>query len=167
MGVRANPVPVRTMLFLIFQLGHDRYALDAADVVEVLPLVPVKTLPGAPAWVVGVFSYHGQPVPVIDLPALALGRPAARRLSTRTVLVRYPLVGAEDGARILAIVVERATRTMRRDPADFTASGVATPHARYLGWVAPDPAGLVQRISVQDLLPDDVKALLFVSEVHA
>lgn len=155
------------MLFLVFQLDHDRYVLDAADVVEVLPLVPVKALPGAPAWLVGVFSYHGQPVPVIDLPALALGRPAARRLSTRTVLVRYPFVGAEGGARILAIVVEQATRTMRLDPADFTASGVATPHARYLGLVAPDPAGLVQRISVQELLPDDVKALLFVSEVEA
>jgi chemotaxis-related protein WspB len=135
--------------------------------VEILPLVPLKTLPGTPAWVAGVFSYHGQPVPVIDLPALALGRPARRRLSTRTVLLRYQLASAQDGAGILAIIVEQATRTMRRDPADFTASGVATPHARYLGLVAPDPAGMVQWINVQDLLPDGVKALLFASEAHA
>jgi chemotaxis-related protein WspB len=155
------------MLFLIFQLGQDRYALDATEVVEVLPLVPLKALPGAPAWVAGVFSYHGQPVPVIDLPALALGRPAARRLSTRTVLVRYPLAGADQGARILAIVVEQATRTMRRDRADFTDSGVTAPQARYLGPVAADAAGLVQLISVQNLLPDDVKAMLFVAEFAA
>jgi chemotaxis-related protein WspB len=155
------------MLFLIFQLGQDRYALDATEVVEVLPLVPLKALPGTPAWVAGVFSYHGQPVPVIDLPALALGRPAARRLSTRTVLVRYPVAGADHGARILAIVVEQATRTMRRDRADFIDSGVATPQARYLGPVAADAAGLVQLISVRNLLPDDVKAMLFVAELEA
>ena len=155
------------MLFLIFQLDDDRYALDAAEVVEILPLVPLKALPGTPPWVAGVFNYHGQPVPVIDLPALALGRPARRRLSTRTVLLRYPLASARDGTCILAIIVEQATRTMRRDSADFTDSGVATPHARYLGLVAADPAGLIQWINVQDLLPDGVKGLLFSSEAHA
>ena len=29
------------MLFLLFQLGEDRYALDAGQVVEVLPLVGI------------------------------------------------------------------------------------------------------------------------------
>jgi chemotaxis-related protein WspB len=165
-GVRALPAPVQTMLFLIFHLDQDRYALDAAEVVEVLPFGPLKALPNTPAWVAGVFSYHGQPVPVIDLSSLALGRPAARRLSTRMVLVRYPLADAQNGSRLLAIVVEQATRTMRRDPADFTASGVATPQARYLGPVASDPAGLVQWIRVQGLLPDHVKAMLFVEEAE-
>jgi chemotaxis-related protein WspB len=165
-GVRALPAPVQTMLFLIFHLDQDRYALDAADVVEVLPFGPLKALPNTPAWVAGVFSYYGQPVPVIDLSSLALGRPAARRLSTRTVLVRYPLADAANGSRLLAIIVEQATRTMRRDPTDFTATGVATPQARYLGPVASDPAGLVQWISVQGLLPDDVRAILFVREAE-
>ena len=36
------------MLFLLFQLGNDRYALDASRVVEVLPLVELKHLPLAP-----------------------------------------------------------------------------------------------------------------------
>jgi chemotaxis-related protein WspB len=166
-GVRALPAPVHTMLFLIFHLDQDRYALDAAEVVEVLPFGPLKALPNTPAWVAGMFSYHGQPVPVIDLSALALGRPAARRLSTRTVLVRYPLADAANGSRLLAIVVEKATRTIRRDPADFTDSGVATPNARYLGPVASDSAGLVQWIRVEGLLPDDVRAILFVREAES
>jgi chemotaxis-related protein WspB len=154
------------MLFLIFHLDQDRYALDAAEVVEVLPCVPLKALPNTPAWVAGVFSYHGRPVPVIDLSSLALGRPAAERVSTRMVLVHYPLADAANSSRLLALIVEQATRTIRRDAADFIASGVATPQARYLGPVASDAAGLVQWIRVDGLLPDYVRAILFVDEAE-
>ena len=55
------------MLFLTFQLGVDRYALDAKRVAEVLPLVDIKQIPHAPAGVAGVFNYRGTPVPVIGI----------------------------------------------------------------------------------------------------
>ena len=64
------------MLFLIFELGADRYALQAAHIAEVLPVVRIKRVPHAPPGVIGVFDYHGAPVPVIDLSELTLGRPA-------------------------------------------------------------------------------------------
>jgi chemotaxis-related protein WspB len=47
------------MLFLVFKLGTDRYAIEAAQVVEVLPLVGAKHIPGAPAGVAGILDYHG------------------------------------------------------------------------------------------------------------
>ena len=37
------------MLFLLFELGTDRYALDALQIAEVLPLVAIKRIPRAPA----------------------------------------------------------------------------------------------------------------------
>ena len=33
------------MLFLLFQLGEDRYALDTGRVIEVLPLVAITPIP--------------------------------------------------------------------------------------------------------------------------
>jgi len=81
------------MLFLLFQLGNDRYALEAGRVVEVLPLVELKGLPQSPPGVAGVFNYRGQPVPAVDLCALTLQRPAQECLSTRIIVVRCP--GAE------------------------------------------------------------------------
>jgi len=63
------------MLFLVFQLGPDRYAIEAAQVVEVLPLVNSKHIPRAPLGVAGVFDYHGTPVPLIDFTELAQGTP--------------------------------------------------------------------------------------------
>jgi chemotaxis-related protein WspB len=157
------------MLFLLFDLDGDRYALDAAGIAEVLALAPTKSIPGAPPWVAGMFERHGEPVPVIDVSQLALGRPARQFRSTRLVLVRYspddaaqagPHTGGEP-ARLLGLIVERATQTRRIERAQFLDSGIATPHARWLGPVANDGVGLVQWVEVQQMLSDDVKALLF------
>jgi chemotaxis-related protein WspB len=161
------------MLFLLFDLDGDRYALDAAGIAEVLALAPTKSIPGAPAWVAGMFERHGEPVPVIDVSQLALGRPARQLRSTRLVLVRYSLgpdnTSAQAGARgdsdapshLLGLIVERATQTRRIERTQFLDSGIATPHARWLGPVANDGVGLVQWVEVQQMLSDDVKALLF------
>jgi chemotaxis-related protein WspB len=160
-GVPASLAPVahKDMLFLLFQLDKDRYALPAMEVAEVLPLVELKRIPNAPAWVAGAFSHHGAPVPVIDLSMLALGRAAQRRLSTRTVLVHYPHSGAQ--SRLLGLIAEKATETLQCDPATFAACGIDTDNARYLGPVLADPRGLIQRIKITDLLPEPVQALLF------
>jgi chemotaxis-related protein WspB len=152
------------MLFLLFELDGDRYALDAAEIVQVLPLVSTKSIPGSPAWVAGVFDRHGEPVPVIDVSHLALGRAARQLRSTRLVLVRYEPENVYDNAEpahLLGLIVERATQTRRIEQQAFAASGVATPHARWLGPVASDAVGVVQWVKVQQMLDDDVKALLF------
>jgi len=154
------------MLFILFTLDSERYVIDATQVERMMPLdprAPPKTIPGAPAWVAGVLEHDGAPLPVIDLPALALGRHAAPLMSTRVVLVHYPHAG---GQRLLALLLEGATRTIRLEPEAFRATGIDTPHARYLGPVASEAGGLVQWIRIEALLTDDVKALLF-PEAHA
>jgi chemotaxis-related protein WspB len=153
------------MLFILFQLGRDCYALDAAQVVEVLPLVRMKKIPRAPAGVAGVFTYRGAPVPVLDLSELALGRPAHARLSTRLLLVHFP--DATGTKRLLGLIAEKATETLRREPGDFVAAGVRSDGAPYLGPVAHDPRGLIQWIEVDKLLPAPVRAALFEQAVEA
>ncbi|CAE6766192.1 chemotaxis protein CheW [Paraburkholderia nemoris] len=154
------------MLFILFTLDNERYVIDATQVERLMPLTPKsppKTIPGAPSWVAGVLDHEGAPLPVIDLPALALGRPAAQLMSTRVVLVRYPHAGT---VRLLALLLEGATRTIRLDADAFNDAGIDMPNARYLGPVASEAGGLVQWIRIEHLLPDDVKALLF-PEAHA
>ncbi|WP_116297299.1 chemotaxis protein CheW [Cupriavidus taiwanensis] len=147
-------------LFLLFRLGADHYALDAAEVAEVLPLTRLKQIPGAPAWVAGLMQRRGQPVPVIDLPALATGVPAAPRTSTRTVLVHYRRAESEP-ARLLGLRLEAATQTLRCPAESFVDAGVAGASPRYLGPVRHDARGLVQWVRVGALLPDEVHAMLF------
>ncbi|MEX3630406.1 MAG: chemotaxis protein CheW [Burkholderia sp.] len=156
------------MLFLLFELEGARYALDAADIAEVLPLSFAKSIPGAPAWVAGIVIHRGAPVPVIDVSWLALGRPAAPLRSTRLVIVRVrlPLDGdaepaVAEGERLLGLIVERVTQTARLDPAAFRDGGIDTPHARWLGPVAHDTHGVVQRVAVRHLLGEEARALLY------
>jgi len=154
------------MLFLLFELDRDRYALDAADIVEVQALTAAKAIPGAPAWVAGVIERHGEPVPVIDLAQLALGRPSQPWRSTRLVFVHYSDAHGA-ASRLLGLIVERATQTRRIERERFADSGIATPHARWLGAVASDADGMIQWVKVQQMLDDDVKALLFAQpEAH-
>jgi chemotaxis-related protein WspB len=147
------------MLFILLRLGDDRYALDALQIAEILPLVGVKQIPQAPAGVVGVIDYHGAPVPLIDLSQMALGRPARWRLGTRIVLVNYP--DPDGTTHLLGLLSEWATETMHRDPAAFVASGVRNDATPYLGPVAADAHGLVQWIKVDKLLPSSLRDLLF------
>ena len=44
------------MLFLLFQLGGERYALEVSRVVEVLPLLSFKQFPHAPPGIAGIFN---------------------------------------------------------------------------------------------------------------
>ncbi|MER2534391.1 MAG: chemotaxis protein CheW [Rhizobiaceae bacterium] len=131
------------MLFLLFSIGDGSFALATDAIVEVVPLLDLKTMRQAPAGVSGLLEYRGRFVPVVDLSALELGRPAQRRLSTRIVVMSRP--GVAEG--LIGLIVEKATETIKLDPADFA------PFAK-------GPDGLVQRVDLESLVPPALLAAL-------
>jgi chemotaxis-related protein WspB len=147
------------MLFLLFQLGKERYALQASRVVEVVPLLELKPLPQAPKGVAGIFNYRGRPVPAVDLCALTLGQPASSRFSTRIILVNYP--DNRGTSHLLGLIAERATEMLRKDVNDFVDSGVRLSQAPYLGPILMDDKNHIQWIYEQRLLPEPVRDVLF------
>ena len=147
------------MLFILFQIGRDRYALSAGSIIEVLPLMNLKRVPCAPGGVAGVLNYHGTSVPVIDLNEMLLAQPAARRLSTRIILVKYPLEAQH--SRALGLIAEHATNMIQRSIQDFKETGVESDDARYLGRVTNDTGDLIQWIEVERLLTPEVRKVLF------
>ena len=147
------------MLFLLFQLGNDRYALEASRVVEVAPFLALKQLPQAPRGVAGIFNYRGRPVPAIDLCALTMGQPARERLSTRIIIVNLP--DASGAEHLAGLVAENATGTMRKDAKEFVETGVRAGGAPYLGPVLMDGQGPIQWVHEQRLLSDPVRELWF------
>lgn len=153
------------MLFLLFHLGPDRYALGTTQVVEVLPRVVCKAIPGAPLEVSGLFDYHGAPVPLVDLVALSSGTPADSRMSTRIILVHYPDETGEE--HLLGLLAEKTTEIIRREEKDWVDSGVALENVPYLGPVTKDARGIIQRIEINQLLSDSVRELLFREPIGA
>lgn len=140
------------MLFLVFQVGADRYALEATQVTEVLAMVELQKIPGAPAGTAGEFSYRGEPVPVLDLCVLALGRPSNLRLSTRILLLRHEPQPGEK--RSLGIIAEHATELVQKNLGEFSSAGDAL--------VAPDPRGRLRLLQLDRLLTDELRDLLAV-----
>jgi chemotaxis-related protein WspB len=150
------------MLCLLFHIGNDRYALDSSEIAVVLAPAVCKQIPEAPPWVHGILRYRGNNVPVLDITMLALGRPAAARLSTRLVLVRYVPPGRlEQAPHLLGLLVEKATETLKCASSDFHASGVSNEEARYLGPLMLHQGKLIQWVQIADLLDEAAQALLF------
>lgn len=147
------------MLFLLFHLGKDRYALNAAQVIEVLPVVEFKEIPQAGRGVAGAFTYRGVPVPLLDLCGLALGRPSRLLMSTRIFLVNYEDPSGE--CHLLGLLAEQATGTIQRESDDFVDSGIAVDAAPYLGPVTADALGMIQRVEIDQLLPAETREQLF------
>lgn len=147
------------MLLLAFSIGRHRYALEARQVIEVVPLVDIRPVPQAPPGVAGILDFRGAPVPIIDLSMLIAERPSRQSLSTRLVIIGYPDATGE--RRPLALIAERATGTFDREPSEFVDSGITHEGSAYLGPIASDGEGLLQWIDVARLLPAAVRDTLF------
>ena len=161
------------MLFLIFQLGQDRYAMEPQHIVEVFPMLQTKSLPQAPPGVLGLFNYHGRAVPLLDLMEFSHGRPSRGALSTRIVLVHYPspdssAANTEASERpLLGLVAEQATTLLRLPREEFKEAGISVKSTPYLGPIYTDQQGVVQLVEVGKLLPVEVRDLLLASSGEA
>jgi chemotaxis-related protein WspB len=147
------------MVALLFEVAGQRYGLDIAQVVKVLPCVRLHRLPHVPDYVAGVFRYHDAMVPVIDLSQLIRGTPVKPLLSTRIILVQHP--GPSGPGRVLGLLAERATDSLDDAGAEPVSSGVAAPEAPYLGGLSVSGGSMIQYVKVENLLPDDVREQLF------
>ena len=146
------------MLFVLFHLGQERYALEAARVVEVVPLLALKRFLQSPRGVAGVFIYRGRPVPAIDLCELTVGRPAQENFSTRIIIINH---GNNPGEQqLVGLIAERVTETLRRDESEFLDPGVQVATSPFLGPVLMDGRGIVQVINPERLMVEGLAMLI-------
>ncbi len=147
------------MLYILFRLGEERYALEATRVLEVIPRLPLRPQPGTPDFVAGIFNFRGEVVPVLDLGTLTLGVPCPTQLSTRILLINSAL---KSGIRKkLGLIAEAVTDTVQKQVADFVSPGVAAGRAPHLGKITIDTGSMVQCVLPENLLPAEVERLLF------
>jgi chemotaxis-related protein WspB len=146
------------MTLLVFEAAGTRYGVDIRQVIEVIPAIRPRPVAHAPAWLGGVFPHRGEITPVVDTSALLAGRPARARFSTRVVVAKYADLRGAD--RRVGLLVESATDTFTTDEASLQTAGVTVPDARYLGRVVRVGDTIVQIIRVEEILSDEVRALL-------
>jgi len=170
------------MLVLLLRIGDRRFGLDARDVVEVVPAVPLLPVAQAPDWIAGLLRHRDGVAPVVDLARLVRGTPATPRLSTRIVLLRRapsappppspapPLEG--DAKRLecggprrsgsdeplVALLAEGVTEMLHLDESRLRDAGLRG--APWLGPVALDDGDVIQLVRWLDLVPPEQRAAL-------
>jgi len=149
------------MLLLTFTAGGERYALDVAGVIELVPRVGLRAIPHAPAFLAGLLGYRGEVVPVIDLGLLLGSSPCADRLSTRIILVKSTTGGQNQGeaargpgrgdAHLLGLIAEQVSDLVEVGPDQVVPVPVHLPQAPYLDSVARIDRGFVPLIAAAKL----------------
>ncbi|PHM10728.1 chemotaxis protein CheW [Nostoc sp. 'Peltigera malacea cyanobiont' DB3992] len=156
------------MLMLLLNIGNERYAIESRQVVEVIPLVVLKSLPHQPEHIAGVFNYRGRIVPVIDLCQLMRGKPSSEYLSTRIVLVNYwGSNNAELKAPyILGLMTEQVVETLHKSESEFVDPNIQIDTAPYLGKMIVDDQGMIQCLRIEYLLSEAQQVNLLPESHH-
>jgi purine-binding chemotaxis protein CheW len=82
-----------TRQYMTFKLGDELFAIDVAQVREVLEISQITKVPTAPAYMRGVVNVRGQATPVVDL-RLRFGlEKAADTVHTRIIVMELELDG--------------------------------------------------------------------------
>jgi chemotaxis signal transduction protein len=95
-----------SVLYLIFEAGEYRFALPSARVVEVVPRVMLKAVPGGSGMMDGLLNHGGRLVPVTDLERRLGGAATEGRLSSRIILVERGEGGGEGRMGLIVARVE-------------------------------------------------------------
>jgi chemotaxis-related protein WspB len=148
------------MLLVLFNLGEERFGIDAAELDAVVSDAPLRPLPGAPHGVVGLLVAEDATIPVVDLGLLTNGRAAAERRSTRILITRCVLYDASMQTVPVGLRVERANDAIQVDPENFEPIGISSPGAPHLGRVIRCEGDLIQQVNVEALLSKELVEIL-------
>lgn len=147
------------MRAVVFRAGDERYGVRTAAVVEVVPGIRPRPVPGAPPALTGVIDYRGRVVPVLDLCRLFLGTPCPERLANRILVCDRAADGAgiapgREAARFVGLLAQDVTRVAELDPrAAGSHPGPRTEGVVGLGRILRHDGGLVQLVRVDELVP--------------
>ena len=152
------------MLILTFTAGGNRYAVDVAQVVELVPRVELRLIPHAPGFLAGFLGYRGQVVPVIDL-GLLLGAGPVRIGSapgsswskpSRAITINRRGIGPDRPGNpgclardenpdrdLLGLIAEQVGDLTRVQPEQVVPAPVSLPQAPYLDTIAQTDQGFV------------------------
>jgi chemotaxis-related protein WspB len=146
------------VLFLIFKIENEKYAIPAKEIVEVVDLVHFTKIPQTPGYIKGLMNYRGKVLPVIDLPFLFLKRDFKPMLSTRIILMNYKV---KKRIEIIGVVAENITETLNFDKNSIKKSGIKLDTLPYLGKVISNNNEIIHILEITKILPKELKNSLF------
>lgn len=100
------PSPTEMLDLLVLSIAGERYGIEMAHVLEVVPLRELTPVPGTPPFVLGVLNHRGRILPVLDLRRLF-------ELAAQGIAERSRVVAVEAGGMTFGIFTEAVAGTVR------------------------------------------------------
>jgi chemotaxis-related protein WspB len=101
------------MLCLTFKCCNNEYAIDSREIVEIIPLVKLHSLPKTSKQFTGYINYKGELVPVIDLSVFLGYLPAQLLMGTRIMIMNF--IRADGSKLLFGVLVENITEIEKFD----------------------------------------------------
>jgi purine-binding chemotaxis protein CheW len=102
--------------YITFRLGDELFAINVAQVREVLDLTLITKVPSAPAFMRGVVNVRGSAIPVVDL-RLRFGLPpAAETVNTRILVLEIEIEGER---AVLGGIADSVHEVIELEPAQI------------------------------------------------
>ena len=101
-----TPGQSELLQLVTFRLGGEEYAVNVAQVQEIVRLTTITAVPRSASYVEGVVNLRGRIVPVIDL-ACRFGLPRRERSKTSRIVI------TEVGGRTVGMLVDAVSEVLR------------------------------------------------------
>lgn len=150
------------MIYLRFSIDSEFYGFEIEKIIEIVPWVTLRKVPGTPDYIPGVFKYRNRIVPVLDLTMLTARREAKKILSSRITIVKYRQ------EHILGLLMENVTEVVdiNTNPDAFQEPGIKT-EMSYMGKISVDAHNkMLQLVTIDNLLAESVQKLIFASDIE-
>ena len=123
--------------YITFRLGDELFAVNVAQVREVLDLTLITKVPTAPAYMRGVVNVRGSAIPVVDL-RLRFGLPAAvETVNTRILVLELEIDGEQ---AVLGGIADSVHEVIELEP-----SQIAPPPTIAMRWRSEFIQGMAKR----------------------
>jgi len=149
------------MLLLLFSIGKNRYGIEATQVLEIWPMLPLKPIYRTPDYIAGLASCREQLIPIVDISKLYIGKSVPSRISTRIILTKVNNLGKE---QTIGIVAERVTDTVTVDSIPVASIKIKSESGALAGQELLINGQLIQKINVNELLPNEIYDQIFLQD---
>lgn len=139
---------MNTKLYLLFNLSSERFAVNTANVTEIVPLLDLVKVPKTVPYVRGLINYRGSMITVIDTTQLLYDEPCRKRSCCRIIVVDM----ADDGQqKQFGLLAEKVNRTCRLKTQELIEHELTQQQTPYLGKLVSQHSGNIQIIDLKQL----------------
>lgn len=131
--------------YVQFDIGGESFAIQLAEIHEIIRMQELTEIPGSPPYVKGVINLRGKIIPIVSLRSLFMMDPGAVSKATRIIVVHH----REEAIGIIVDGVHKVTTFEDVQPPPDRAGAV---HRTYVSGIGIHSAGLTGILQLDEVL---------------